>query len=239
MPMPTTQNADPAVLSLRRVFGAPQSAVFRAFTEPGKLARWWGPEGFSLPEYEMDVRPGGRYRFVMQAPDGQRFHLSGVYEEVVPDHRLVFSWKWDHAEEDTRVTLLFNPVGGATELILVQERFGTVESRDSHQAGWTSSFESLARALATASIHHEITVGAPPERVYEAITTQSGLASFWTADTEASTELGGTRVRFTHGGWRSAEGWLPMCCTTWAFVLDRLKRYAETGRPDPYFSGKA
>ena len=83
-------------ITLRRMIDGPVEAVFRAWTEPHTLALWWGPENFTTPVAEMDVRPGGAYRFVMRSPDGSReLRVGGTYREVEPPRRLVFSWRWE------------------------------------------------------------------------------------------------------------------------------------------------
>jgi uncharacterized protein YndB with AHSA1/START domain len=69
-------------LGMKRIFRAPASTVFRACTEPEELAKWWGPRGFTTPTIEIDLRVGGRYRFAMQPPEGNLFHLTGEFRGV-------------------------------------------------------------------------------------------------------------------------------------------------------------
>src|SRR3981081_2563312 len=75
---------------ITRVFDAPRALVFRAWTDPQHLARWWGPQGFSNPVCETDVRIGGAWRIVMRGPDGAEYPGGGVYREIVVPERLVF-----------------------------------------------------------------------------------------------------------------------------------------------------
>ena len=78
------------------------------------MAAWWGPRGFTTPEALLDVRPGGGYRFSMQPPEGEVFHLSGEFLDVEPDQRLVFTFRWEEPVEDDRetvVTLSLRPLG--------------------------------------------------------------------------------------------------------------------------------
>src|SRR3712207_1550034 len=72
-----------------RVFDAPREAVFRAFAEPGILARWWGPKGFANTFREFDLRPGGAWRFVMHGPDGRDYEMVKEFVEVVAGERVV------------------------------------------------------------------------------------------------------------------------------------------------------
>jgi uncharacterized protein YndB with AHSA1/START domain len=139
-------------LVLTRVFDAPPGLVFRAWTEPERLVRWWGPQGFTLPFCEMDVRPGGAFRFRMRAPDGTDHWLRGVYREIVEPERLVCTWTWVDAEgnpgHETLLTVVLAAQGAKTKLTLYQAVFETVTARDAHQDGWTSCLDRLAAYLA-------------------------------------------------------------------------------------------
>ena len=139
-------------LVITRVFDAPPRLVFKAWTEPERLVRWWGPQGFTLPSWEMDVRPGGAFRFRMRGPDGTDHWLQGVYQEIVEPERLVCTWTWVDAEgkpgHETLLTVHFAEQGGKTKLTLHQAVFESVTSRDGHQDGWTSSLDRLAAWLA-------------------------------------------------------------------------------------------
>ena len=78
-------------LVITRVFDAPRSLVFKAWTDPKHIAQWWGPNGFTNTIYEMDVRPGGVWRFIMHGPDGVDYKNKSVYIEIVRPERLVYS----------------------------------------------------------------------------------------------------------------------------------------------------
>jgi uncharacterized protein YndB with AHSA1/START domain len=138
-------------LVIERTFSAPPDRVFHAWTDPATLAKWWGPEGFTTPEYRMDIRPGGQYRTTMVGPAGESHTCSGLYLEVVPAKRLVFTWAWEENGKrghETEVTVTFEPAAGGTKMRFVQAVFDSVEQRDNHSQGWTSSFNDLARVLA-------------------------------------------------------------------------------------------
>ena len=146
-----SQSASDRTLVIERTFAAPPDRVFKAWTDPAMLAKWWGPEGFKTPEYKMDVRPGGQYRTTMVSPTGESHTASGVYREVVPPHRLVFTWAWEENGKrgyETEVTVILEAAGKGTKMRFVQEVFDSAEQRDNHDQGWTSSFNDLARILA-------------------------------------------------------------------------------------------
>jgi uncharacterized protein YndB with AHSA1/START domain len=137
-------------LQMKRVLRAPASTVFRACTEPEELARWWGPRGFTTPAIELDLRVGGRYRFAMQPPEGDLFHLTGEFREVDPPSRLAYTFVWEPPDPDDRetlVTLSFREVEGSTEVSFTQGVFATEQRRALHEQGWMESFERLQELL--------------------------------------------------------------------------------------------
>jgi len=142
-------------LWLSRRFKAPRERVFRALTDPGQLAKWWGPKGFSVPDLALDVRPGGAWRTTMRSPDGQDHIVSGVYRDIVPPSRLVFTWAWETTGargHETVVTIELFEIADGTRLELRQELFESVDSRDRHEQGWSSCFDCLEEALAADTV---------------------------------------------------------------------------------------
>jgi uncharacterized protein YndB with AHSA1/START domain len=139
-------------LRIERTIRAPVEDVFEAWTVPEQLAAWWGPEGATIPDYSMDVRPGGRWRTVMKLPDGNTPEVGGVYRTIEKNKRLVFTWAWKQADgsrgHETEVTVTFEPVPGGTRLVLLQQIFQDQPARDNHGKGWESSFDSLQKWLA-------------------------------------------------------------------------------------------
>jgi uncharacterized protein YndB with AHSA1/START domain len=83
--------ADKPQVVFTRVFDAPRELVFKAWTEPERLKRWFGPQQFTLPLCEVDLRPGGALRMEMRGPDGTAYPMTGVFQEIVEPSRLVFS----------------------------------------------------------------------------------------------------------------------------------------------------
>ena len=142
------------VLVITRILDAPPSLVFKVWTQPEHLARWWGPEGFTLPSCRMDVRPGGAYRFRMRSAEGTDHWLRGVYREIVEPVRLVFTWAWEDSEgepgHETLVTVTFAEDGGKTRLTMRQAVFESMTARDAHQGGWASCLDRLAEYVAEA-----------------------------------------------------------------------------------------
>jgi len=139
-------------LRLQRVLPASRERVFRACTEPGELALWWGPHGFTTTPIVLDLRVGGRYRFAMQPPDGERFHLSGEFRAVDPPAHLEYTFRWEPPDPDDRETLVtvsLQDLDESTELGLVQSGFATEGRRALHEAGWTESLERLDGLLSS------------------------------------------------------------------------------------------
>ena len=145
-PKPSTENT----LNLRRIFKAPREKVFRAWTDPEELKKWWGPPGYGTPSAEVDLRVGGKYRLGMRKlPEGPVFYLAGTYREVRPPERLVYTWRWEAEPElgDTLVTVEFHDRGGSTEIVLTHELFPTEKARQEHERGWSGGLDNLAKLL--------------------------------------------------------------------------------------------
>jgi uncharacterized protein YndB with AHSA1/START domain len=137
-------------LRLSRRFKAPREAVFRAFTDPVALTKWFGPEGVSVGNVKVDLRPGGTYSMVFNHADGGSHGLSGVYREILPPERLVMTLVWDDGDLaglETLVTLEFAAAGAETELTLTHEKLPSQNALDLHNQGWTSSFICLDQIL--------------------------------------------------------------------------------------------
>jgi len=137
---------DRLVLALTWELKAPREQVFGALSEPATLARWWGPSGFTIPEIELDLRVGGDFRFTMQPPGGEAFHLAGRFVEIDPPSRLAYTFRWeepDPEDRETVVTLSLDAVGDATRVSLTQGEFASDARLELHRAGWTESLVKL------------------------------------------------------------------------------------------------
>jgi len=134
------------VLELTSAVPAPPQRVFAALTEPAAVTKWFGPRGFTMPEIELSLRVGGGYRFTMQPPEGEAFHLSGEFLEIDAPHRLAYTFRYDEPDPDDRETtvrLTLVPVDDATEVTLRQGEFATQARLELHRDGWTDSFDKL------------------------------------------------------------------------------------------------
>ena len=144
----TEESVADRTLIIERVFKASPEKVYKAWTDPAILVKWWGPEGVTTPECQMDVRAGGGWRTTMLMNSGESHTVSGVYRELSPPDRLVMSWGWE--EEGTRgheteIEVTFEPVSAGTKMRFVQNVFQSTEMRDKHAGGWNSSFNDLER----------------------------------------------------------------------------------------------
>jgi uncharacterized protein YndB with AHSA1/START domain len=140
---------DNTSLHVRRIYKFPVETVYAAWTDPGQIRHWMGPsDEFGESEVTMDVRVGGRYRIVMHSPDGDVHRVGGVFREIVPNKRLVYTWAWESTpERESLVTLEFNPSGQSTELVLTHQQFADTQARDKHQEGWNGCLDRLDRFL--------------------------------------------------------------------------------------------
>lgn len=126
----TTTMGENEVISIRE-FDVPRELVFRAWTTPDLLARWWGPHGFTNTFHECDLRPGGTWDFTMHGPDGKDYPNRSVFVEIVPNERIVL----DHlSAPQFRVTAAFDDLGGRTKVTFrqtfqVKEQFEQVRER--------------------------------------------------------------------------------------------------------------
>ncbi|MET9685027.1 SRPBCC family protein [Streptomyces coeruleorubidus] len=139
-------------LHLQRTLDGLSPVVFRELTDPRELARWWGPDGFTIPSVESDLRPGGAYRIAMQPPEGELFHLVGEYIEVEPPVGLSYTFRWENPDPEDRetvVTLSLHDIDTArSELVLDQGDFATERRRALHEEGWSQSLGKLGELLA-------------------------------------------------------------------------------------------
>jgi uncharacterized protein YndB with AHSA1/START domain len=148
--------SEPADLELviTRIFDAPRELVFKAWTEPEMLVKWWGPRNFTLPSCKIELRPGGSFLFQMRGPNGDDSWSRGVFREVIRPKLVVMSGGWTDAggkllSPEMVTTVTFEEYEGKTRLTLRQAGIVSVESRESHRGGWNGSFDRLAEYLAS------------------------------------------------------------------------------------------
>lgn len=113
-------------VSIKRKFKAAREKVFRAWTQPEALRRWWCPAGWQPGRIELDLRTGGEYRIEMRMNGGRAVRVRGTFLRVDAPEKLVYTWRWEGIWEwmpETKVTVEFRSVEGGTELSLVHEEF--------------------------------------------------------------------------------------------------------------------
>ncbi len=135
-------------LTIKRRLSAPPQKVYAAWTDPQKLAQWMGPSGTQRVEASCDLRVGGRYAIKMAMSDDEH-NVSGVYREIVPNERLVFTWAWRSTpERESLVTVTFRKDGDGTVMTLLHEQFFDEKARDDHNRGWLGTVDKLENYLA-------------------------------------------------------------------------------------------
>ena len=141
--------ARPSLTLKRRLTAAPEK-VYAAWAEPQKLVQWFGPASVKEDsvQAEIDLRVGGRYRISFDA-NGQYNQVGGVYREVVPNERLVFTWAWHSTpERESLVTISMKAEGSGTLLTFHHAQFVDAVARDNHERGWTEFLTKLENYLA-------------------------------------------------------------------------------------------
>jgi uncharacterized protein YndB with AHSA1/START domain len=142
-------------ISISREFAAPRTLVFDAHTKPEHVSQWLlGPEGWTMPVCEIDLRPGGSWHFVWRRDDGTEMEMRGVYHEVVPPERIVNTERWGPEWPETVNTVLFTEQDGKTT-VTQTVRYPSKEARDAALAtgmmtGVERSYELLDALLAGA-----------------------------------------------------------------------------------------
>jgi uncharacterized protein YndB with AHSA1/START domain len=142
--------AERPAFTLERFYPVAPEKVWRAWTDPQALSRWFGPGGPQpVALAELDVRVGGRFRVLFGGADGSEHEVQGVYREVVPNRRLVFTWTWPRTtpERESLVTIEFRQAGRGTGLVFTHEQHFDEEVRDGHRQGWSESFVKLEQFL--------------------------------------------------------------------------------------------
>ena len=136
-------------LTITRVFDAPRSLVFEAWSEPKHLMRWFAPNNFTVPECEMDFRDGGKFRLCMRGM-GRDHWMNGVFREVVRPERIVWSGMLDNDTNEVVTTATFEDLGKKTRLVVHQTYSIETDSTRGARQGWTETLDHLAEYLAAA-----------------------------------------------------------------------------------------
>ncbi len=138
---------------ITRVVDAPRKLVFEAMTSPEHVPQWYGPRGWTLPVCEIDLHPGGAWRYVMRGPDGTEMGLGGEYREISPPERLVTTESFDDYPGESLNTLILTEEGGQTK-VTVTVLYESKEVRDAviasgMQEGAAETYDRLAEHLRT------------------------------------------------------------------------------------------
>ncbi len=145
-------------LKLVRTFDASPETVYKAWTNPDVAKKWFGPSPqFTTPIAEIDLRVGGAYRIGMKSPEGELYAATGVYREIVPNEKLVFTWRWegDPPSPETLVTVELKKSGKNTELVFTHENFPTEDLAKDHQEGWEGALSKLSKLVAREEPGHQ------------------------------------------------------------------------------------
>lgn len=155
-------------LFIMRTFDAPRELVWKAWTEPERVKRWWGPKEFTAPFCKIDLRVGGVSLYCMRSPDGKDYWSTGVYREIVKPERIVCTDSF--ADEkgnvvpathygmsadfplEMLVTVTFEEHEGKTKLTLIHVGIPAGADRDGAKQGWNESFDKLADYLALSGL---------------------------------------------------------------------------------------
>lgn len=158
-------NPDKKELTITRIFDAPREVVWKAWTDPERLKRWWGPKGWTSPVCKIDLRVGGEWLSLMRSPEGQEIWAKGIFREIVALERLVMTDSF--ADEQGNVvpathygmspefplemviTVKFEDQKGRTKLTLKHSGIEGISDTDrgDMQQGWSQSLDKLAESL--------------------------------------------------------------------------------------------
>lgn len=140
------------IVRITRLIDAPREDVFRAWTDPEQLRKWWGPGEFTCSEAEVDLRAGGRYRLAMQPSSGEPFIVGGTYREIEPPAKLVYTWRWETGPaadgSESLVSVEFNLRGGGTEVILTHTDFPESHGPAPYEMGWEGGLDKFEALVA-------------------------------------------------------------------------------------------
>lgn len=162
--MATPKQTPEFTLQIRRTFAAPREKVFAAWAQREQLERWMCKDmpGHVVIHHQQDIRTGGRYLMEVRDPaKGETYWGRGIYREVKPPEKIVFTWSWTKDTPDgaqlhpgspeTEVMVEFFVRGNSTEVVLTHSAFATAKDREEHNQGWNGCLDVLANVLQTAT----------------------------------------------------------------------------------------
>ena len=154
----------PNLLSLDRHFTAAPGFAFALWSHPSLVSAWWGPEGHHLTTCEIDFRPGGNWRFDMTR-DGESHRIHGTYHQIVPQERLMFSYRFPEFGVQSIVSLRFTAEGQGTRMQFLQTGFPNEEHLTGHKGGWSSTLAILEDLLLRLNGIGSVYPSLPPARL--------------------------------------------------------------------------
>ncbi|HAK06175.1 MAG TPA: SRPBCC domain-containing protein [Spartobacteria bacterium] len=141
--------AEKLSLEIKRLIKAPRDRVYAAWTDPAQLRQWFGPENVQTHDLIADARAGGKFRWDLSNPEGEKMTCHGEYRELQPGKKIVFTWQWEDDEtwenHTSIVTVELSDCDGGTELRLKHEQLPNEESRNGHTRGWNSALDKLEK----------------------------------------------------------------------------------------------
>lgn len=147
-------NPESRTLEITRTFKAPRALVFKVWTQPEHIARWWGCGAMVENKVTNDLRVGGGFRSDMTLEDGTHQVILGKYIEIDEPARLSFTWNWESGllGTETVVTITLMDQGAETVMTMRHEIFDTADLCNAHNDGWTASLDRLADLLASGAL---------------------------------------------------------------------------------------
>lgn len=139
-------------LLIERLFEAPRELLYQVWTDPRHLVKWWSPKSFTPLSITHVLEVGGTYRYGVRSPDGNEVWMTGVFHEIVPNEKIVMTFRWENGafDVDNLITVTFlSLASGRTLLRFHQTPFKTVEGRDAHVGGWNGVLDNLFAYLET------------------------------------------------------------------------------------------
>jgi uncharacterized protein YndB with AHSA1/START domain len=145
----TAKGAEKLTVEMKRFIKAPRARVYAAWTDPGQLKQWFGPENVQTRELIADARVGGEFRWDLTNSEGEKMTCRGQYLELQPGKKIVFTWQLQDDEDwknhTSTVTVELSDRDEGTELRLIHEQLPNEQSRDAHNEGWNSALDKLEK----------------------------------------------------------------------------------------------
>jgi uncharacterized protein YndB with AHSA1/START domain len=236
--MTTTLQAEKE-LTITRVFNAPRALVFKAWTDPIQLAKWWGPNGYTSPVCRLDLRPGGSIYIDMKAPDGTVYPMHGVFKEITEPDKLVFTTSLPD-ENGNPLFETLNTITLAEENKKTKFTLHVIASKitpggEQHIAGmkegWNQTIDRLEVQLATFTnepLVFERVFPAPAAMIWKALTDKTEMKK-WYFDVPDFKPVPGQEFQFLAG--EKGKEYLHLCKVT---EVIPGKKIAYTWRYDGY-----